>query len=313
MGLWDKVKSQFIDVIEWTEDAPDVLVYRFPRADKEIKMGAKLTVRETQYAVFVNEGQVADIFAPGLHELSTKNLPILTTLRSWPYGFNSPFKAEVYFFNLRQFTDVKWGTANPISLRDPEIGPVRVRAFGNFSFTLRDPREFIKVSGTRERTTVEDVAGQLRTAVVNRFTDIIANSKIPFLDMASRVDQTGQLCQARLAPDFAAFGLALNGFLIENFSLPPEVEKMLDKRSSMGIISDLQKYTQFEVANSIQTAAANTGGMAGMGVGMGAGIAMGQTFAQALGGQPAKAVCAQCQKANEKDAKFCSNCGQPLS
>jgi membrane protease subunit (stomatin/prohibitin family) len=315
MGFWERVKSQFIDVIEWTEEASDTLSYRFPTYAKEIQMGGQLTVRETQSALFVNEGKMADLFTPGRYQLSTQNLPILTTLRSWAYGFNSPFKSEVYFFNMRQFTNVKWGTSNPLTVRDPEIGPVRIRAFGNFALKINAPKIFFeKVVGTREITKLEDVAGQLRANVVSGFSDLFAESKIPFLDAAANLKETSERCRASLLGEFAAFGLGLDMFVIENISVPPEVEKMLDKRAAMGLVPDMQKYAQFQAADAIKDAAQNTGGGAGAGVGLGAGIAMGQTMMDAMkgGGAPApQNLCGKCQVSILATAKFCPNCGTP--
>lgn len=312
MGLWDRVVSQFIDVIEWTEEAPDTLVFRFPTYAKEIQMGAQLTVRENQNALFVNEGKTADLFLPGRYRLNTQNLPLLTTLRSWSSGFNSPFKSEVYFFSMRQFTDLKWGTANPLTVRDPEIGPVRIRAYGNFTMKIAQPNIFFeKIVGTREVTKVEDIAGQLRTTLVSGFSDLFAESKIPFLEAAANLKETGQRCLVALQGEFGAFGLELGGFVIENISVPPEVEKMLDKRASMGLVTDVQKYAQFQAADSIKDAAQNPGGGAGAGVGLGAGIALGQTMMDSMKGSaptPQK-LCGKCQTPIAASAKFCSNCG----
>jgi len=314
MGLFDRVKSQFLDVIEWTEGAPDVLVYRFPTYAKEIQMGGHLTVRETQNALFVDEGKVADLFIPGRYELNTKNMPIMTTLRSWPFAFNSPFKSEVYFFNMRQFPDLKWGTSNPLTVRDSEIGPVRIRAFGNFSIRVKDPKVVMaQFSGTKETTKVEDIAGQLRTSIVSEFTDLFAESKIPFLDAAANLNETGARCAEQLKPVFEKFGLELSGLVIENISVPPEVEKIIDKRSGMGLVFDVQKYAQFQAADSIKDAAQNPGGGAGAGVGLGAGIAMGQSMLDAMkgGGIPPRPqkLCGKCQKSIDATAKFCPDCG----
>jgi len=321
MGLWDKVTSQFIEVIEWLDDTPDTLVYRFPVYNQEIKMGAKLTVRESQTAVFVNEGQVADVFTPGLYTLSTQNMPIMTTLCSWKYGFNSPFKAEVYFVSMRQFTDLKWGTANPIMLRDPEFGPIRLRAYGIYSMRVSDPRLFVQqIVGTNSRFQVDEISGQLKRQLVSGFTDILGESKIAALDLAANYDELSQMCRSKLANDFASLGLDLTKFVVENISLPPEVEQALDKRASMGIIGDMRKYTQFQAANALEDAARNPGGDAGTGAGLGAGFAMGQMIAQSLGqsqqtASPAGATvtCSRCGTAAPQSSKFCPGCGNPLS
>lgn len=284
MGLMDKIRGEFIDIIEWTDDSRDTLVYRFDRHDNEIKMGAKLTVRESQAAVFINKGQVADVFAPGMHELKTDNLPILTTLNGWKYGFHSPFKAEVYFVNTRQFTDLKWGTKNPITLRDPEFGPVRLRAFGTFVMRVKDPGLFVKeIAGTDAHFTADDIVGQLRNMIVSRFSDILGESKIPVLDMAGNYDELGVFITGKLKEDVLTFGLELSKLLVENISLPPEVEAELDKRSSMGVIGDLAKYTQYQTAKAIEKAAENPSGLAGGGLGMGMGFAMANQMSQSLG------------------------------
>jgi membrane protease subunit (stomatin/prohibitin family) len=275
MGLWDKIKGEFIDIIEWTDPSNDTLVYRFERHQNEIKMGAKLTVRESQLAVFVNEGQIADVFQPGMYTLQTQNMPILSTLKGWKYGFNSPFKAEVYFVNTRQFTNQKWGTKNPVMLRDAEFGPVRLRAFGSYAMRVKDPVKFIKeIAGTDGHFTTDEVTEQLRNIVITRFTDAVAESRIPVLDLASNYDELSKFVDTKMKPEFEEYGIELTKLLIENISLPPEVEAALDKRSSMGIIGNLGAFTQFQAANSMEKAAENPGGFAGAGVGMGMGFAM---------------------------------------
>lgn len=277
MGLFDKIKGEFIDIIEWTDSSNDTIVWRFPRYQNEIKTGAKLTVRESQVAVFVNEGQIADAFTPGMYELNTQNLPILTTLKGWKYGFNSPFKAEVYFVSMRQFTNLKWGTKNPIMIRDAEFGPLRIRAFGNYAMRVKDPKVFLKeIAGTDHEYTTEEINEQLRNIVVTRFSDAVASSKIPVLDMASNYDEFSKIIQDKVQPEFNEIGIDLTKLLIENISLPEEVEKVLDKRTSMGIVGNLGAYAQFQAANAMEQAAQNpAGGLAGAGVGMGMGWAMG--------------------------------------
>jgi len=286
MGLLDKLKGEFIDIIEWLDNSGDTMVYRFERYGNEIKNGAKLVVRESQVAVFVNQGKMADVFQPGMHELTTSNLPILSTIMGWKYGFNSPFKAEVYFVNTKRFTDQKWGTQNPIMLRDPEFGPVRLRAFGNYSFRVKDAAVFIKeVVGTDDDFNTDEVSGQLRNILVSRFTDALGESKIPMLDLASNYDELSAFMQKKLSAEFGEYGLELVKFLVENISLPPAVEEALDKRASMGVIGNLNAYTQFQAANAMETAAANPSGTASGGIGMGMGFAMANQMGQMMGGQ----------------------------
>jgi membrane protease subunit (stomatin/prohibitin family) len=254
MSLWNKITGQFIDIIEWMDTTNDTLVWRFPRYNNEIKNGAKLVVREGQSAIFVNEGQLGDVFSmSGTFELSTQNLPILTTLKSWKYGFNSPFKAEVYFFNTKQFTGMKWGTKNPVMLRDPEFGPVRLRAFGSFAMRISDPAKFLtEIVGTDGEFTTDEINEQLRNVVVSRFTDTLGESKIPILDLVANYDELGKFVTEKIADDFDQYGLKVTKLLIENISLPPEVEAALDKRSSIGIMGNLNQYTQFQMANSLE-------------------------------------------------------------
>ena len=287
MGFFDTLRNEFIQIIEWLDDSTDTLVYRFPVHDQEIKMGAQLTVRENQVALFINEGEVADVFKPGRYELSTQNMPILTTLRGWKYGFDSPFKAEVYFFNTRLFTDLKWGTSNPVMMRDAEFGMIRMRAFGTYALRIADAKEFFKtVVGTQGLTTTEDILGQLRSTIISNFSDIIAESKIAALDLASSYRELSQLAQKELAPSFASYGLELARFNIDNISLPEEVEAAIDQRTKIGVLGGhLNQYAQMQTAESIRIAAANPGGIAGAGAGIGAGMAIGQTMGQAFNPQ----------------------------
>lgn len=275
MGLWDKLKGEFIDIIDWTDSSNDTIIYKFPRFQNEIKMGAQLTVRESQVAVFMNEGKIADVFQPGMYTLSTQNMPILSTLKGWKFGFNSPFKADVFFVSTKQFTNQKWGTKNPIMLRDAEFGPVRLRAFGSYAFKVSDASLFLKeIAGTDSEFTVDEVNEQLRNIAVSRGMDALAESKILVLDLSSNTDEVSKIITDKIKPEFAEIGLNLTKFLIENVSLPPEVEAALDKRSSMGIIGNLGAYTQFQAANAMEDAANNpAGGM--MGAGLGAGMGMG--------------------------------------
>jgi len=292
MGFLDNLKnqigSQFIEIIEWLDDSTDTLVYRYPVYNQEIKMGAQLTVRENQVALFINEGEVADLFKPGRYELSTQNLPILTTLRGWKYGFQSPFKAEVYFFNTRLFTDLKWGTSNPVMMRDAEFGMIRIRAFGTYALKISDAKEFFKtVVGTQGLTTTDDILGQLRSTIISQFSDIVAESKIAALDLASSYRELSTLAQKELGPAFASFGLELSRFNIDNVSLPEEVEAAIDQRTKLGVFGDrLGQYAQMQTAESIKVAAANPGGLAGAGAGIGAGMAIGQAMAGSMNAAP---------------------------
>ena len=282
------VRGQLIDVIEWTDDSSDTLVHKYDMNGKDIMMGAQLTVRESQAAVFVDEGRLADVFGPGRYELTTRNLPVMTSLRAWKFGFNSPFKSDVYFVSTRQFMDRKWGTANPVMMRDSEFGMIRIRAFGSFAFRVKDPAAFMReVFGTSSLFTAEGVEGQIRSLAVSALSDAIAESGIPALDLAARYDELSRRALDTLAPRVAGLGLELCGFVIENISLPEEVEKAIDRRTSMGVAGDLNRYAQFQAAEAMREAASNPGGMAGMGVGMGAGAAVGQMFAQSLNGAAA--------------------------
>jgi membrane protease subunit (stomatin/prohibitin family) len=290
MGFWDKITSQLIDIVEWLDETRDTMVWRFQRYQNELKHGAKLIVRESQCAAFVNEGKLADLFHPGTYTLETRNLPILATLRGWKYGFNSPFKAEVYFVSTRAFTDRKWGTKNPIMLRDPEFGPVRLRAFGTFAIQVSDPAVFLKNTvGTDSRFTVDQIGDQLRDMLVARFTDVLGESRIPVLDLAGNQDELANYVTGRIDPDFAAFGLKIVKLMVENISLPPEVEAALDKRTSMGVIGNLQAFAQYQAANAIGDAAKQPGGLAGAGMGLGVGMAMANQMGQTIGAQQAGA------------------------
>ena len=278
MGLFNKLFNEFIDIIEWTDDTQDTMVWRFPRYQSEIKNGAQLTVRETQVAVLVNEGVIADIYQPGRYQLTTNNMPILTTLKGWKYGFNSPFKVDVYFVNTKQFLNLKWGTANPIMMRDPEFGAIRFRAFGSYCFKISsDPTAFIKnVVGTDGNFTTEGVTEQLRNFIITKFTDYLGESKVAALDLASNLNEFSAALEDSLKTDFADYGMELTKFLIENISLPEAVEEALDRRTSMGIIGkqDMGAYTQMQFADSLQAGAANGAGTGVAGDAMGAGIGL---------------------------------------
>ena len=241
--IFSKLMGQFVDVIQWTDDSPDTMVWRFERQGNEIKYGAKLTVREGQAAVFVNEGQIADAYPPGMYTLQTQNMPILSTLKGWKYGFNSPFKAEVYFVTTRQFTDLKWGTQNPVIVRDPEFGMVRLRAFGAYSMRVVDPSLLLKeLAGTDPQFRTEEVAEFLRQLIVGRLGGALANAHVPMLDLATRQDEIGGVLAKALTEELAAYGIAIPKFVIENISLPFEVEEVIDKRSQMGIFGNLNQY-----------------------------------------------------------------------
>lgn len=275
MEVWEKAKAELVDIIEWTDDSSDTMVWRFPRFENEIKYGAQLIVRQSQVAVFVNMGEIADVFTSGMHQLTTNNLPLLTTLMGWKYGFHSPFKAEVYFVNTRNFTNLKWGTKNPVTLRDSEFGPVRLRAFGTYVVKVSEPVKFIKeIVGTGGLFTTEEVSEQLKNLIVTRFSDMLAESKIPVLDLAASYNELSTFLTGKIAPEFLEYGIEVTKLLVENISLPPEVEEALDKKSSMGIIGNLDNYLKFQSATAMEAAAKNPGGEASAGVGMGIGFAM---------------------------------------
>jgi membrane protease subunit (stomatin/prohibitin family) len=330
MSLRDFISKQFIDVIDWTEPEDGILAYRYPMQDREIQNGGKLTVRDSQWAVFVNEGKVADAFGPGLYTLTTNTLPILTYLNNWDKKFQSPFKSDVYFFSSRIQTDQHWGTPNPITIRDKEFGAIRLRGFGIYSYHISEPKNFYsKISGTRDAYYVADLEGQLRNTIIARMTDAFATSQVPFLDMAANQGVLAEKINDALKPAFTEYGLTLDSFVVENLSLPDELQKILDQRISMNMLGDMGKYTQYQVAQSIPIAAANEGGGGvGVGAGLGAGVAMGQAMADAIkqtasGGQsgggsapagaatPGTKFCSECGKQIPRSAKFCPECGKP--
>ena len=273
MSLRDFLVKQLVDVIQWNEPEDGVLAWRYPMDDMEIQNGGQLTVRESQLAAFVNEGRIADVFGPGLHTLNTRNLPLLTDLMNWDKGFQSPFKSDVYFFSTRLQMDQKWGTATPITIREKEFGAVRLRGYGIYAYRIKDPRRFFtEVSGTRDAYYVSDLEGQLRQTIVARMTDVFAASDVPFLDMAKNQAALAQKIADAAQPSFAAVGLELNSFTVENISLPDELTQVMDQRIGVQMAGNLGTYTQFEAAQALGTAAANPGGVAGAGVGIGAGI-----------------------------------------
>ena len=323
MGILDRLSpsSQFIEVIEWLDETSNTLVYRFPVKDQEIKNGAQLIVRESQSAIFVSEGQIADLFPPGRYTVDGGNTPILSKLGAWKYGFNSPFKAEVYFVSTKQFTDLKWGTPNPVMMRDTDFGMVRLRAFGIYSIRVSDPKAFIKeIAGTNARFVTDDIQGQLKRTLVGGFSDALAESKIAALDLASNYDELSKFTRDKLNDEFKTLGLELTKFVIENISLPQEVEAAMDKRTSMGVIGDVGRYTQFQAADAMRDAAQNPGGGAGTGVGLGAGFAMGNAMAGAMSdamkqsrqGGGEQIACPKCNAANTRGTKFCHECGAKL-
>ena len=287
MALMDFIKKQFIDIIQWTEESDGTLAWRFPMADLEIQNGASLTVRESQMALFVNEGKAADVFGPGTHKLTTQTLPVLTYLKNWDKLFESPFKSEVYFFSTRQQVDQKWGTPQPITIRDKDFGAVRLRAFGNYNFRVADPKLFhTEISGTRASYGATEIDGQLRGLVLQNISNAIASSGIPFLDLASNQLMFAQALTTQLAPEFAKIGLKLDGMTVQNVSLPEELQKILDQKIGMGMVgNDMGKFMQYQTAQAIPKFAEGSGGgsgIAGDAMGLGAGVALGQVLAQNL-------------------------------
>lgn len=288
--VFEFLKGEFIDVISWLDDTRDTMVWRFDRRGQAIKMGAKLTVREGQAAVFIHEGQLADVFGPGLYMLETNNLPILTTLQHWDHGFRSPFKSEVYFVSTTRFNDQKWGTKNPIMARDPEFGPVRLRAFGTYSMRVADPGKFMtEIVGTDGEFTADEISFQIRNIIVQEASQVLAKSGIPVLDMTANLADLGKIIANAIAPKVAEYGLSIPEFYIENISLPDEVEKALDKRTSMGVVGDLHRYMQYSAAESMGQPGSAMGSAMGAGMGMGMGASMAQNMGP-WGSQPGAAA-----------------------
>jgi membrane protease subunit (stomatin/prohibitin family) len=333
MSLKDFIRKQFIEVMSWEEPEDGILAWRFPMQDMEIMNGARLTVRDSQTAMFVNEGRIADVYGPGLYTLTTQNMPILTDLMNWDKMFKSPFRSDVYFFSTRLQTDQRWGTATPITIRDKDFGMVRLRGYGIYSWHVADPKVFYtKVSGTRDTYRVPDLEGQLRDTIIGLMTNTFAQSTVPFLDMAANQVELASRISALAKPVFTDLGLELASFVVENLSLPDELQALLDKRIGMNMVGDMSRFTQFEVAQSMPIAAANEGGgAAGVGVGLGAGMAMAQSMMSAMkpaqpgaeaASQPAGTApgpapaagadtkfCLDCGKGIPKRAKFCPECG----
>ena len=303
MALMDFIKKQFIDILQWTETGDGTLAWRYPMQDMEIQTGGQLVVRESQMAMFVNEGQVADVFGPGTHTLTTRTLPVLTYLKNWDKLFESPFKSDVYFFSTRQQIDQKWGTPQPITVRDKEFGAVRLRAFGNYAYRIADPRKFYtEISGTRDAYNVSELDGQLRGLIMQNIATGIAQSGVPFLDLAANQQAFAQALAGALGPAMEAYGLKLEATTVQSISLPDELQKVLDQKIGMGMVGgDMGKFMQYQTAQAIPKmaegmgAGGDGGGLAGAGLGMGAGVAMGQILAQNMqsalqGGAPAAAA-----------------------
>jgi membrane protease subunit (stomatin/prohibitin family) len=287
MALMDFIKKQFIDILEWVEAGDGVLAWRYPIADREIQYGASLTVRESQMAVFVNEGKVADVFGPGIYKLTTQTLPVLTYLKNWDKLFQSPFKSDVYFFSTRQQIDQRWGTTQPVTIRDKDFGAVRLRAFGNYAYRIADPKLFhTEISGTRDAYTVAELDGQLRGLMLQHISDAVASAGIPFLDLAANQVEFAKLLRDVTAPEFTKLGLALEVVTVQNVSLPEELQKVLDQRIGMGMVgNDMGKFMQYQTGQAIPKMAEGGGGgsgIAGDAMGLGAGVALGQVLAQNL-------------------------------
>lgn len=320
MTLKQFLGKQFIDVIQWNEPEDGILAYRYPMRDMEIQNGGQLTVRESQMAAFVNEGKIADIFGPGLYTLNTRNLPLLTDLMNWDKAFESPFKSDVYFFSTRLQIDQKWGTATAITFRDAEFGAVSVRCYGIYAYRIADPRSFFtQISGTRDTYFVGDLAGQLRNTIVARMSEMFASSGVPFLDMTANLAALGEKIAEQMKPTFASMGLELSQFVVENVSLPDELQKLLNQRIGMNMMGDLGRYTQYAAAESLPIAAANNDGAAGMGLGLGAGAAVAQVMANSLrsgatgpSGAPVPALSMPAAPAAAAGTKFCTECGKPI-
>ena len=325
MGLFDFVKGQFIEVIEATDFSQDVIVFQFPVAGNEIKMGAQLIVREGQCAIFLNEGVIADVFGPGHFTLSTENMPVMTKLRSWKYGFNSPFKADVFFVSTRLFTNQKWGTQKPVLMRDKDFGMIRLSAFGVFAYRVLRPEVFLReVFGTLPSFSTRDITEYLRRLITSTLADTIGESGLSAIDMATSYDELGAAAQKKVQAKFEALGLGLQSLTVESVSLPEEVEKVIDKRTSMGVLGDMGQYSRYQAAEAIRDIAQNegAGGFVGMGAGVGVGAQVGRTFADAMmtnNAAPASAAaaaapdtitCAACGATIAASSKFCPQCGK---
>ncbi len=327
MGFFNFFKSQFIEVIEWTDDTSNTMVYKFPVQGNEIKMGAELTVRESQVAIFVNEGEVADVFGPGRHQLWTQNMPILTKLKSWKHGFDSPFKADVYFVNTKQFINQKWGTSNPIMMRDPEFGMIRLRGYGIYSYRVSEPTVFLKeLFGTSSSYDTNRIENHLKKMIISGLTDLFAESQIAALDLAMYYDELSTQGKEKMQERFNAFGFEITSLYVESLSLPKEVEEAMDKRTSMGVLGNLGQYQQYQAAEALRDAAQNEGGgLAGAGAGLGAGATLGGMMTNAFtnGQQQTSETastssntstmsCPHCDADINATAKFCGECGKAV-
>ncbi len=298
--MFNFIRKQFIDVIEWDWQDDDILMWKFPIADNEIQNGASLTVRDGQVAVFVNEGQIADVFTPGHYMLNTENLPILTNLRNWDKAFKSPFKSDVLFFNTRLQQGCKWGTAQPVTIRDAEFGMVRVRTFGMYAYQISDVSKFYQtITGMDDCYQTEQIEPQLRNLINANLANSLGQSKVPFIDLAANQMMMGEEIKKSLQSHFESFGLTVTSVIVENVSLPEELQETLDKRISMGMIGDLNAYTQYQTAEAIPLAAQNEGGMAGIGAGLGVGMNMGQAMTAAMQGQNAATPSTQSPAASD--------------
>lgn len=315
-------KTNLLKSLEWVDNSTDTIVYKYPMDGRKIQYGSKLTVRESQVAIFLNKGKIADVFGPGMYTLQTSNLPIFTQLMSWGYGFKSPFYADVYFINTKQFTNERWGTSNPITMRDADFGTIRLRGYGNYAFRVKDAALFMKeLLGTNSTFTTDDIASYLKSIIVSSISDTIAESKIAALDIASNLLEFSKVATETLAENFSNLGLELTKLIIENISFPEEVEKAIDTRSSMGVLSDkMDTFVKFQSAHAIREAANNQGGAAGFGSQLGAGVAIGEMMKESLSSSSASEqkandakFCPSCGASNPKNAKFCVECGKNLS
>ena len=314
-------KTNLLKSLEWVDNSTDTIVYKYPMDGRQIQWGSKLTVRESQVAVFLNKGKIADVFGPGMYTLQTSNLPILTQIMSWAYGFKSPFYADVYFINTKQFTNERWGTSNPITMRDKDFGTIRLRGYGNYAFKVSDASLFMKeLLGTNSSFTTDDISSYLKSIIVSSISDTIAESKIAALDIASNLLEFSKVASETLSENFANLGLELTKLVIENISFPEEVEKAIDTRSSMGVLSDkMDTFVKYQSANAIRDAA-NNQGVGGLGTQLGAGMALGEMMKESMKSsnsseqaQTEAKFCPSCGASNPKNAKFCVECGGKLS
>lgn len=312
-------KTNMLKSLEWVDNSNDTMVYKYPMDGRQIQYGSKLTVRESQVAVFLNKGKIADVFAPGMYTLQTSNLPILTQLLSLPYGFKSPFFADVYFVNTKQFTNQRWGTSNPITMRDKDFGTIRIRGYGNYAFKVEDASLFLKeLFGTNSTFTTEDISSYLKSIIVSSISDAIAESKISALDLASNLLEFSKVASETLSAEFSNLGLKLTKLVIENISFPEEVEKAIDTRSSMGVLSDkMDTFMKYQSANAMRDAAKNPG-VSGLGTQLGTGVALGEMMKDSLKTSKSDEktdakFCPSCGATNPKNAKFCVECGTKLA